>query len=94
MTLQSWKRNLTYKVRIQKKVEKEIAKIPKKQRDKVIQAIKFLGKNPHPVGSSKLTNRDGWRIRVANYRIIYSVRDEELLVLVVKVGHRKDVYRK
>jgi mRNA interferase RelE/StbE len=52
-----------------------------------------LGKNPRPVGYKKLKGRDGYRIRVANYRIIYEIIDQQLIVEVIALGHRKDIYQ-
>jgi mRNA interferase RelE/StbE len=52
-----------------------------------------LAENPRPQGSQKLSGRDRYRIRQGVYRIVYSIEDDRLVVVVIKVGHRKDVYR-
>ncbi|MDR1876207.1 MAG: type II toxin-antitoxin system RelE/ParE family toxin [Flavobacteriaceae bacterium] len=58
----------------------------------IIDAIAGLEENPHPVGYKKLKGRDGYRIRTGNYRIIYDIFDTELIVDIITLGHRKDIY--
>jgi mRNA interferase RelE/StbE len=73
---------------------KEIEAIPqKKERQRIIRRIGQLADNPRPPGSRKLSGHDRYRIRQGVYRIVYGIDDVEIVVLVVKVGHRKDVYR-
>lgn len=63
-------------------------------RRKVLAAIEALAENPRPPSCKKLVGQDGWRIRVANtYRVIYEIHDRVLLVTVVDVGHRREIYR-
>jgi len=72
---------------------KLIAGQDKKLRQRLFAEIQSLAANPHPVGARPITGRQGFfRVRVGDYRIIYLVKDEELFVLVVRVGHRKDIY--
>ena len=83
-----------YKVSIKRSAVKEIEAIPqKKERQRIIRRIGQLAKDPHPSGSKKLSGNDKYRVRQGSYRIVYSIEDYELIVVVVKVGHRKDVYR-
>ena len=82
-----------YKIQVKKSAEKELAKIPKKELIKILDKITGLSGNPHPVGSIKLTNEEKYRVRVGNYRVLYKVEDKILTVFVVKVGHRKEIYR-
>jgi mRNA interferase RelE/StbE len=83
-----------YKVSIKRSAVKEIEAIPqKKERQRIIRRIGLLAKDPHPPGSRKLSGHDKFRVRQGSYRIVYSIEDNELIVVVVKVGHRKDVYR-
>lgn len=82
-----------YKIYFRSSVEKDFAPIPKKDLKKILQRVKTLAENPGPPGCEKLTGRDRYRIRQGRYRILYSIQDNELTVWVVKVGHRKDVYR-
>ena len=82
-----------YKIQVKKSAEKELGKIPKKELLEILEKIKSLSNDPHPTGSIKLTNQEKYRVRVGNYRILYKVEDNILTVFVVKVGHRKDIYR-
>ena len=83
-----------YKVSIKRSAVKEIEAIPqKKERQRIIRRIGQLAEDPRPPGSKKLSGNDKYRVRQGSYRIVYSISDDELIVVVVKVGHRKDVYR-
>ena len=82
-----------YKIFFRKSVWKDFESIPKKELNKILQKIESLSENPRPSGSQKLSGQERFRIRQGRYRIIYSIQDEKLTVLIVKVGHRKDVYR-
>ena len=82
-----------YKVFFKKSVEKDFADIPKKDLSKIIKRIGKLADDPRPPGCEKLTSEDKFRIRQGRYRIVYSLQNKRLVVIVVKVGHRKDVYR-
>ena len=85
----------SYRVLIKTSAAKEIEAVdPKKDRQRIVAAIRSLPDDPRPAGCEKLAGEDDrYRIRVGRYRIIYSIGDDELLVFVVRVGHRKDVYR-
>ena len=82
-----------YKVFFRASVEKDFAAIPKGDLKKILQRIRALCEDPGPLGCEKLTGQERYRVRQGRYRIVYSVQDKELTVWVVKVGHRKDVYR-
>jgi len=82
-----------YRVFFRKSVEKDFSVIPKKDVKRILNRIKALEKNPRPPGSEKLTGQERYRLRQGGYRIVYSIQDDELTVWVVKVGHRKDIYR-
>jgi mRNA interferase RelE/StbE len=83
-----------YKVSIKRSAVKEIEAIPqKKERQRIIRRIGRLAEDPRPPGSKKLSGNDKYRVRQGSCRIVYSIEDAELIVVVVKVGHRKDVYR-
>jgi len=82
-----------YKVYFKESVEKDFTAIPKKDLVKILRRIKALSENPRPSGCEKLTGRERYRVRQGRYRIVYSIEDEVLAVWIVKVGHRKDVYR-
>ncbi len=82
-----------YKISFKESVWKDLRKIPKNQIKKIISRIEALQKNPRPSGCEKLTGYELYRIRQGLYRIVYSIQDNELTVWVVKIGHRKNVYR-
>jgi mRNA interferase RelE/StbE len=81
-----------YQVRVERKAQKELSKIPEPYYSNIKTAILDLGNDPRPTGCKKLKGRDGYRVRVADYRIIYEIQDSILLVDVVDLGHRKDIY--
>ena len=83
-----------YKVVIKSSASKEIDAVEqKKNRQRIVLRIQSLGENPRPFGCEKLSGHDLYRMREGNYRILYSIDDGKLLVDIIKVGHRKDVYR-
>lgn len=82
-----------YKIFFKKSVEKDFRSIPKTDLKRILERIKSLADDPRPAGCEKLTGQERYRVRQGLYRIIYSIQDYELTVWVVKVGHRKDVYR-
>jgi mRNA interferase RelE/StbE len=84
-----------YSLRIKKSARKELESIATKaDRQRIIKRIQSLANNPRPVGSQKLSAFERYRIRQGNYRILYSIKDTELVVYVIKIGDRKDVYRR
>jgi mRNA interferase RelE/StbE len=83
----------SYKIKFHRDVGKDLRKLPKKQILAILEAINALAANPLPVGVKKLTGTDAYRIRMGNYRVIYRIENDELIVFVLKVAHRKDVYR-
>lgn len=84
---------MEYTVKIIPKAEKEFLKLAKIERNKIRKKILSLAENPKPFGSQKLKETDYFRIRIGDYRIIYSIDDELRLVKVLSIAHRKDVYR-
>jgi len=83
----------SYRLFIKPSAAKEIEALPKKERIRVIHRIQDLSEDPRPPGCEKLSGQDKYRVRQGQYRIVYSVSDKELVICVVKIGHRKDVYR-
>ena len=83
----------SYKIVVKKSVLKDLKKIPKNDVRRILKAIESLSGNPRPPQSKKLSGQERYRLRQGNYRILYSVEDEQLVVQVVKVGNRRDVYR-
>jgi mRNA interferase RelE/StbE len=83
-----------YTVEIDTKAAREIRALPRREQERIIVRAMALADNPRPAGCVKLSGAAGlWRIRSGHYRIIYEIQDELLVVSVVKVGHRRDVYR-
>jgi len=83
---------MIYRIRVERKAQKKLFKIPEPYYSNIKSAIMDLGKEPRPKGCKKLKDREGYRIRVADYRIIYDILDSILVVDVIDLGHRKDIY--
>ena len=84
---------MSYTVLIKKSAEKEMDKLQKPLFTKVKLKLLSLGVNPHSIGIKKLTNRPEYRMRVGDYRILFSIDDINKIVEVIAIGHRKDVYK-
>lgn len=82
-----------YKLVFKESVAKDLRPIPNKDVARILQRIEALQENPRPVGSEKLSGQERYRIRQGVYRIIYEVHDELLVITIVKIAHRKHVYR-
>ena len=82
-----------YKVYFKESVEKDFGSIPKRDLQRILRRIEAFATNPRPKGHEKLTGRERYRIRQGRYRIVYSIQDKRSTVWVVKVGHRREVYR-
>lgn len=83
-----------YAVIFKPAADKELQKLPTHVQKRIVAAAEALQDNPRPRGCVKLEGADDlWRIRVGQYRVVYTVKDDKLLVLVVRVAHRKDAYR-
>jgi mRNA interferase RelE/StbE len=83
----------SYRLQIKPSAAKEIEALPKKDRPRVVARIQELATNPRPPGCEKLSGHELYRVRQGNYRILYTVHDADLLVVVIKIGHRREVYR-
>ncbi len=81
-----------YEVQIERTAQKQLQKIPAPHFNRIIKAIYALGANPRPHGFKKLSGRDGYRIRIGDYRVIYLIEDAVLKVFVIEIGHRKEIY--
>jgi mRNA interferase RelE/StbE len=83
-----------YKILFAKSAEKEMISLPFSDIDKILAKIETLAHNPYPTGVKKLIgNINLWRIRAGNYRIIYSIFEDELFIDIIRVRHRKDAYK-
>lgn len=83
---------MTYTIQILKRAQKELSKLPSPDFERVRDGIRLLAQNPRPPGCRKLAGREGWRIRIGNYRVIYEINDATLSIIILHVGHRRDVY--
>ncbi len=83
-----------YKITWKRSAHKDLRKLPKAAIQNVLHAVEQLAEHPYPVGVKKLVGTDHiYRLRIGNYRILYSVFSTTLLIEIIRVGHRKDVYR-
>ena len=82
-----------YSLRFKKSVSKDLRAIPKQDVRRILKRIDMLADDPRPAGSEKLSTQELYRIRQGRYRILYEIQDLVLIVIVVKVGKRSDVYR-
>lgn len=83
----------SYNVRIKRSAAKELEAIPPKDRKRIARRIEGLAAEPRPQGCEKLSGEEKYRLRQGAYRILYEIVDQELIVTVVKIGNRRDVYR-
>jgi len=84
-----------FEVIIKPAAEKQMDRLPAKVRARIVAALEELRTDPRPTGCMKLAGEDAlWRIRVGQYRVVYKIADESLVLLVVRVAHRRDVYRR
>lgn len=82
-----------FHVFVKSSAQRELAKIPRTDQIRIAESIKSLESNPRPLGCKKMVNADYWRIRVGQYRIVYSIEDKMLIIEIIRIGHRKDIYR-
>jgi mRNA interferase RelE/StbE len=83
----------SYRIVFKKSVAKDLRQIPKKDVQRILKRIDSLKEDPRPAGVEKLSGDEKYRIRQGNYRILYMIEDKIITVTIVKVGHRRDVYR-
>ncbi len=82
-----------YRIEIKRSAGIELRKIgSKKDRQRIVERIEALAKDPRPIGCQKLSGQEAYRIRQGVFRIVYTIEDDLLLVTIIKVGHRRDVY--
>ncbi|UPL16264.1 type II toxin-antitoxin system RelE family toxin [Microbacterium aurugineum] len=84
---------MRYRIELRPAAVRALRRVDHQDRDRIRGAIALLGENPRPPGAKALRGRDGLRVRVGSYRIIYTVDDDVLIVAVVTLGHRRDVYK-
>ena len=81
-----------YTVALSKSVEKQLDRLPDKVVSQIIAILQALGNEPRPHGYKKLINRPGYRVRKGDYRIVYDIYDKVLIVEIISIGNRRDVY--
>lgn len=84
----------SYRIEIKRSAAKELEQLPPKDRRRVATRIQALASDPRPPGAEKLSGQDRYRVRQGDFRILYEIFDDLILVIVVKIGNRRDVYRK
>jgi len=82
-----------YRITIKKSAAKELENLPRKTPGRIIKRIRSLAENPRPQGSQRLSARGLYRIRQGDYRIVYTVDDKNRMVDIIKIGHRREIYR-
>ncbi len=83
----------SYRVLIKPPAAKELEALPLKERKRIVSKIQHLSKDPRPTGCEKLSGREKYRVRQEDYRVLYAIDDRETTITIVKIGHRRDVYR-
>lgn len=84
---------MSYRVEVEDRARRELLRLPKSAVCRLVEAVRALAHDPRPPGSKKLTAREGYRVRVGRYRILYEIEDAERRVRIYRIGHRKDIYR-
>ncbi len=83
----------SYNLEIKRSAVKELEDLPAKDRSRIVARIQLLADDPRPPGSEKLSGQERYRVRQGDYRILYEIHDQVLLIVVVRIGHRREVYR-
>jgi mRNA interferase RelE/StbE len=84
---------MKYQVILPRSVQKELDRLPDEIANRILARLAELETNPRPPDVKKLKGRDAWRIRVGDYRVIYEIHDRILQIIVITVGHRREIYR-
>ena len=84
----------SYRIEVSRTAEKQLAKLPRKDQERIAEAIRPLALDPLPRGCRKLSGYDDvFRIRIGRYRLLYSIGSKKLVIIILKVGHRRNIYR-
>lgn len=83
----------SYRVLIKPSAARELEDVPRADRRRLATRMRALAEDPRPSGAEKMSGHDLYRVRQGNYRILYEIIDQDLTVTVIKIGHRRDVYR-
>jgi len=84
---------VSYRILILRRAQKELANLAIEPYYQAKKVIRQLTENPRPPGCRKLIGRDGWRIRIGDYRVIYEIDDKDQIITILHIGHRRDIYR-
>jgi mRNA interferase RelE/StbE len=84
---------MSYSIQILRRAQKELAQLSKPEYERIKEAVQNLSHDPRPPGCKKLTGREGWRIRIGDYRVIYEIDDAKQILTILHIGHRRDVYQ-
>ena len=84
---------MRYQVILPKSIQKELDRLPDDIASRILARLVGLETNPRPADVKKLKGRDAWRIRVGDYRVIYEIHDRALQIIVIAIGHRREIYR-
>lgn len=82
-----------YEIELSEVVKREFSKLERSVQDRLRLAFRVLSGNPRPPKSVKLRGRNGYRVRVGDYRIIYEILDDKVIILIARIGHRREIYR-
>lgn len=83
-----------YRLVFRKSVARDMRRIPNRDLRRILDAVEALSENPRPAGAEKLSGQERYRLRQGEYRVVYEIKDDAVIVVVVRIGHRKDVYRR
>ena len=84
---------MRYTVRLKPSADRALGKLSRELQGRILAKLDQLAEDPHPPGAEKLHGEPGYRVRVGDYRIVYDILHEEVTVLVIRIGHRREVYR-
>lgn len=85
---------MTYEVKYAKSAQKELKKLPKQIQVRILKAIIGLAKNPRKGNVRPMIGSTAWRLRVGDYRVMYDIQDNEIVILILRIAHRKEVYKR
>jgi mRNA interferase RelE/StbE len=82
-----------YRIELRRKVQQSLDKLPKRDFEAVLESVKDLANSPRPKGVEKIKSAGLWRVRQGDYRVVYSIDDKQQVVTILRIGHRREVYR-
>ena len=85
---------MSYQIQIKRSAQKELEALPKREQRRIIRALEALSEKPRPSGVRKIVGaEDLYRLRVGDYRVVYQIKEQILTIWVIRIGHRRDIYR-